>query len=203
MSEGFTLLNPGPNPKHEYGRLGIETHKLGMWIFLASEVMFFTGLIGAYIVLRMSQPSWPDPSKTLNIPVTALNTFILICSSATLVKGLMSAKQGNTEGMQVGLFLTVLLGSVFVSIQVVEYRELIFHRHFTPQTSIFGSCFFTLTGFHGMHVFIGVLCLLFVFLKALRGKYTPEEYRGIEVTGLYWHFVDLVWIILFTILYLI
>jgi heme/copper-type cytochrome/quinol oxidase subunit 3 len=191
------------SPTHDLGCLGIETRKLGMWIFLASEVMFFTGLIGAYIVLRQAQPSWPVPSTVLNIPLTAVNTFILICSSATLVKGLASAKDGDTEGMQVGLFLTVLLGSLFLSIQMHEYDELLHHRNFAPWVSIFGSCFFTLTGFHGMHVFVGVLCMLFVFIKSLRGSYSPTEYRGIEIAGLYWHFVDLVWIILFTILYLV
>ena len=187
----------------DLGRLGIESRKLGMWLFLASEVMFFTGLIGAYIVIRQAQPNWPIPSSILNIPLTAVNTFILICSSATLVKGLASAKDGDTEGMQVGLFLTVLLGALFLTIQMHEYRELLHDRHFTPSGSIFGSCFFTLTGFHGMHVLVGVLCMLFVFIRSLRGKYTPEEYRGIEIAGLYWHFVDLVWIILFTVLYLI
>ena len=187
----------------ETGRLGIENRKLGMWIFLASEVMFFTGLIGAYIVLRQATPDWPVPRSILNIPLTALNTFLLICSSATLVKGLASAQDGDREGMQVGLFLTVLLGSLFLAIQMHEYHELIHGKHFTPSSSIFGSCFFTLTGFHGAHVFIGVLCLIFVFIRSLRGHYTPADYRGIEIVGLYWHFVDLVWIILFTILYLI
>ncbi len=183
--------------------LGIETRKLGMWVFLASEVMFFTGLIGAYIVLRQATPDWPQPSTILNIPLTALNTFILICSSATLVIGLAAAQDGDTERMQVGLFLTVLLGALFLSIQMHEYHELMHEKHFTPSASIFGACFFTLTGFHGMHVFVGVLCMLFVFIRSLKGSYTREEYRGIEVAGLYWHFVDLVWIILFTILYLI
>ncbi len=187
---------------HDYGRLGIESRKLGMWVFLASEVMFFTGLIGAYIVLRQAQPDWPDPSTVLNIPLTALNTFILICSSATLVKGFYSAKDGDTEGMQVGLFLTVLLGALFLSIQAYEYQELL-HEGFTPSVSIFGSCFFTLTGFHGCHVLVGVICMFVVFIKSMRGKYNPQENRGIEIAGLYWHFVDLVWIILFTILYLI
>ncbi|HXV27892.1 MAG TPA: heme-copper oxidase subunit III [bacterium] len=190
-------------PSYSLGSLGIETRKLGMWVFLASEVMFFTGLIGAYIVLRMAQPSWPVPSTVLNIPLTAVNTFILICSSATLVKGLESARKGDTEGMQVGLFLTVLLGTLFLSVQMYEYNELIHVRKFTPSGSLFGTVFFTLTGFHGCHVFIGVLCMLFVFIRSLQGRYTATDNRGIEIAGLYWHFVDLVWIILFTILYLI
>ena len=186
-----------------YENIGIENRKLGMWLFLASEVMFFTGLIGAYIVTREATGHWPVPSAVLNIPLTAFNTFLLICSSATLVKGLAAAQDGDQEGMQVSLFLTVLLGALFLVIQAHEYHELIHIKHFTPSSSIFGACFFTMTGFHGMHVLVGVLCLLSVFIKSLRGGYSPSEYRGIEVAGLYWHFVDLVWIILFTIVYLI
>ena len=185
------------------GRLGIDTRKLGMWIFLASEIMFFTGLIGSYIVLRFANlQSWPVPSTVLNIPLTAVNTFILICSSATLVLGLASVQRGNIEGLQVGLFLTVLLGTIFLSIQVSEYRALI-HDGFTISSSIFGSCFFTLTGFHGAHVFVGVIWLSVVLIRSFLGYFNPEEYAGVEIVGLYWHFVDLVWIILFTILYLI
>ena len=186
-----------------YENLGIESRKLGMWLFLASEVMFFTGLIGAYIVLRQMNPDWPDPTTILNIPLTAFNTFLLICSSATLVKALSSAEDGDEEGMQVGLFLTFLLGALFLVIQAHEYQELLHEKHLTPASGIFGSAFFTLTGFHGMHVFVGVVCLFFVFIKSLRGGYSASDYRGIEVAGLYWHFVDLVWIILFTIVYLI
>lgn len=185
------------------GRLGIDTRKLGMWLFLASEIMFFTGLIGSYIVLRFANlNSWPDPSTVLNIPLTGINTFILICSSATLVLGLASIQRGYKEGLQVGLFLTVLLGSLFLGIQVVEYRELI-HEGFTISSSMFGACFFTLTGFHGAHVFAGVVWLIVVLIRSFLGYFTPEEYAGVEIAGLYWHFVDLVWIILFTILYLV
>ena len=191
------------SPSDTYSHIGIETRKLGMWIFLASETMFFTGLIGAYIVLRSATPHWPVPSTVLNIPLTAFNTFVLIVSSATLVRGLIAAQEGDKEGMQVGLFLTVLLGSLFLIIQAHEYHTLIHEKHFTPSSGIFGSAFFTMTGFHGAHVLIGVICMAFVFIRSLRGGYTPTECRGIEVAGLYWHFVDLVWIILFTIVYLI
>ncbi len=174
-----------------------------MWLFLASEVMFFTGLIAAYIVLRQAQPEWPNPAEALNIPLTAFNTFLLICSSATLVKGLASAQDGDQEGMQVGIFLTFLLGALFLIIQAHEYQELIHERGLTPSSSLFGSCFFTLTGFHGAHVLGGVITLFIIFIKSLRGAYSKAEYRGIEVAGLYWHFVDLVWILLFTIMYLV
>lgn len=182
---------------------GIDSRKLGIWLFLASEVMFFTGLIGAYIVLRFANINvWPVPSTVLNIPLTGLNTFILICSSMTLVLGLVSVQRGYQEGLHVGLFLTVLLGIVFLSIQMSEYHELI-EDGFTITSGIFGSSFFTLTGFHGAHVLAGVIWLTVVLIKSFRGKYTPDEYAGVELAGLYWHFVDLVWIILFTILYLV
>jgi len=185
------------------GRLGIDSRKLIIWLFLASEIMFFTGLIGSYIVLRFANLEvWPVPSTVLNIPLTGLNTFILICSSMTLVLGLASIQRGYKEGLQVGLFLTVLLGSVFLGIQMHEYGELI-HDGFTISSSIFGSCFFTLTGFHGAHVFAGVIWLFVVMIKSFQGRYTSEDYTAIELVGLYWHFVDLVWIILFTILYLV
>ncbi len=184
------------------GNLGINTRKLGMWVFLASEVMFFTGLIGSYIILRSGTPSWPVPSTVLNIPLTALNTFILICSSATLVTAYAAIQRGDEERLQVGLFLTILLGSLFLGIQMKEYRELI-HHGFTINSGLFGSCFYTMTGFHGTHVFIGVLSLISVFIKSIRGGYTRDQCRGVEIVGLYWHFVDLVWIILFTIVYLI
>ncbi len=190
-------------PSHT-GGIGVDSRKFAIWLFLASEIMFFTGLIGAYIVLRFqNMASWPDPATVLNIPLTGFNTFILICSSMTLVMGLASIQRGYKEGLHVGLFLTVLLGSLFLAIQYHEYQELIHHKEFTISSSIFGSCFFTLTGFHGAHVFAGVVWLAVIFIKSLYGKYTPEEYAGVELAGLYWHFVDLVWIILFTILYLV
>ncbi len=185
------------------GRLGIDSRKLAIWLFLASEIMFFTGLIGSYIVLRFANLEvWPVPSTVLNIPLTGINTFILICSSATLVLGLASVQKGYKEGLQVGMFLTVLLGSIFLAIQMHEYHLLV-EEGFTISSSIFGSCFFTLTGFHGAHVFAGVIWLIVILIKSLRGKYTPEDFAGVELVGLYWHFVDLVWIILFTILYLV
>lgn len=185
------------------GTIGVDTRKLGLWVFLASEIMFFSGLIGSYIVLRFANLEvWPVPSTVLNIPLTALNTFILICSSATLVLGLTSIQRGYKEGLQVGLFLTILLGVLFLSIQAREYSALI-HEGFTISSSIFGSCFFMLTGFHGAHVFAGVVWLVVVFTQSLGKRFSRDQYCGVEMVGLYWHFVDLVWIILFTILYLI
>ncbi len=189
-------------PHEEPTSTGIHSDKMGMWVFLCSEVMFFTGLIGAYIVLRFGSPSWPDPSQTLNIWLTAFNTFVLICSSVTMVKALAAIQDGNTRKMKLFLCLTLLFGAFFLSVQLVEYRALL-HEGFTPQSSLFGSVFYTCTGFHGFHVFCGVVCMAFVTGKAFLGKYTQARHQGIETIGLYWHFVDLVWIILFTIVYLI
>jgi heme/copper-type cytochrome/quinol oxidase subunit 3 len=181
---------------------GLPTKKLGMWVFLCSEVMFFTGLIGGYIVLRFGAAMWPVPSTILNVPLTAVNTFVLICSSVTMVLALSAAQRGELAKMKGYLLATCLIGATFLGVQVYEYHHLLFVEHFTPAGSLFGSVFFTTTGFHGFHVFCGVSCMAFATIKAFRGKYTQADHDGIEVLGLYWHFVDLVWIILFTVIYL-
>ena len=182
---------------------GVYNEKLGMWVFLLSEVMFFTALIGSYIILRFGHPeAWAAPGKVLNIPVTAVNTFLLICSSVTMVKAYAGAVDGKQEALKLWLVLTVIIGASFVGIQVYEYFHLI-EKGFIPSQGLYGSTFYTMTGFHGFHVTMGVLCMMFVTWKAFRGAYSAHDYRGVEVIGLYWHFVDLVWIILFTIVYLI
>jgi heme/copper-type cytochrome/quinol oxidase subunit 3 len=178
-------------------------HPLGMWVFLGSEVMFFTALIGSYIILRFAHPeAWQPPGEVLAISITAVNTFLLICSSVTMVKAFAAAQDGNQKALPLWLLATVIIGATFVGVQVYEYSELI-HHGFVPSEGLYGSTFYLMTGFHGFHVSIGVLCLIFVTWKAFRGKYTVADHRGVEVIGLYWHFVDLVWIILFTIVYLI
>ncbi len=183
--------------------LGVYDKKVGMWVFLCSEVMFFAGLIGSYVILRFgASTSWPMPGEVLNVPITAANTFLLICSSVTMVKAFAAIEQGNQRGLRGFLLATALIGALFVTVQIFEYRELI-HHGFTPASGLYGASFFTMTGFHGFHVTVGVICLLWATQKAFRGGYTQEDHEGVEVIGLYWHFVDLVWIILFTIVYLI
>jgi len=182
--------------------LGVYTQKLGMWIFLCSEVMFFTGLIGSYIILRWGRAeAWPIPQQTLNIPVTAINTFILICSSVSMVKAYAAAVHDDQPGLRKWLLTTVLGGATFVGVQAYEYRHLL-EKGFGPGSGVFGSTFYTMTGFHGFHVTCGVLSMAYVTLRAFQGKYAGGKFHGIETIGLYWHFVDLVWIILFTIVYL-
>jgi cytochrome c oxidase subunit 3 len=185
------------------GGVGVYTQKLGMWVFLVSEVMFFTALIGSYIILRWgTDATWPEPRTVLAIPVTALNTFILICSSVSMVKAYAAATRDDQRGLKAWLLLTVLGGATFVSVQAYEYHHLI-EKGFLPSSGLFGSTFYTMTGFHGFHVSCGVISMIWVTIRAFRGKYAGGNYHGVETIGLYWHFVDLVWIILFTIVYLI
>lgn len=295
-----------------HGKAKVTPGKVAMWLFLATEVMFFTGLIGTYVVLRAGSPptaysnlfppaspeaarsdrvglhieaagpnkeavmelirpifdkhtaydphdlehlveeghavtpgmkpeaaealaaklrsagatveeeplkrySWPLPYDThtnpLSIDLTALNTFILICSSVTMVLALAAIQRGDSAKMKLYLFATIAIGSVFLSIQVIEYRQLMFDHvyppgishngHFLPSSSLFASCFFTMTGFHGAHVAGGIIAMTCLFIAALRGRFTQASHSPIELVGLYWHFVDLVWIILFTVVYLI
>lgn len=200
-----------PARQHESELEGVYTVKLGMWVFLLSEVMFFTALIGAYVILRFANPEhFAEPGEVLSIELTAFNTFVLICSSVTMVKAFAAIQQGDQKGLQLWLLATIVLGSAFVGVQAYEYYHL-WHAGFLPVTEIYtaaggplyGSTFYLMTGFHGAHVTIGVLALAFVLFKAKRGSYTPQKLGGVEVVGLYWHFVDLVWIVLFTIVYLI
>jgi heme/copper-type cytochrome/quinol oxidase subunit 3 len=180
---------------------GIPTPKFAVWLFLASEVMFFSGLIMAYLSLRYSTPGWPVAGELLSVPLVAFNTFLLICSSVTMVFAYDAAHQGNLRRAGYFLLATAFLGAVFVGVQAYEWSELI-HEGVRINTDLFGSSFYTLTGFHGAHVAIGVIWVLVVAIKTLRGGY-DENPLGIELAGLYWHFVDLVWIFLFTIIYLI
>jgi heme/copper-type cytochrome/quinol oxidase subunit 3 len=189
--------------RFEQTSFAVGDKKLGMWVFLASEVMFFTGLIGSYIILRWgASSSWPQPGEVLNVPVTAGNTFLLICSSVAMVKAFAAIEEGNQKGLRLWLLATIIMGASFVGVQAYEYTELV-HHGFTPAAGLYGSTFYAMTGFHGFHVSMGVLCMTWVLGKAMRGHYTQENHQGVEVIGLYWHFVDLVWIILFTIVYLI
>ena len=179
----------------------VDRAKFAIWLFLATEVMFFTGLIGTYLVLRIGTSTWPDPEQRLAVGITAANTFLLITSSWTMVKGLHAIQKGDQKGLVRWLACTVVGGALFVSVQVYEYLELIHHGSL-PKVDIFWSTFYTMTGFHGLHVVVGVIWLLAIWVSAVRGKFTAQNYLRVELAGLYWHFVDLVWVLLFTIVYL-
>jgi heme/copper-type cytochrome/quinol oxidase subunit 3 len=208
MSEALAAYDPAVDaPAHHHPVYDydsgppVERGKFAIWLFLATEIMFFSGLIGAYIVLRSAAASWPDPAERLAVDITAANTFILIMSSWTMVKAVFAAKRGDRGGLVRWLLATIFIGSVFVSVQVYEYIVL-YKEGALPHVDIFWSTFYAMTGFHGTHVVVGVIWNVCVLLGALRGKYTARNNLGVELAGLYWHFVDLVWVLLFTIVYL-
>jgi len=208
MSEALATLEPeveAPahhHPVYDYDSgPPVERGKFAIWLFLATEVMFFSGLIGAYIVLRSATKSWPDPQERLAVNITAFNTFVLITSSWLMVKALFAAKRGDRGGILRWLAATIVGGSCFVGIQVYEYIQLV-KEGAIPRVDIFWSTFYVMTGFHGFHVVVGVIWLICVWFCALNGRYTAKNHLGVELAGLYWHFVDLVWVLLFTIVYL-
>ena len=177
--------------------------KLGMWIFLAADAMTFGAAIAAYAALRMDNVNWPDPAQFLGITFTAIMTFILIVSSLTMVEALSSIKHGNMPRFQLFLGLTVIGGLAFLGMQAREWHELIWDKGLSIKTSLFSATFFILTGFHGCHVTGGVIYNAVYWFRGLGGKMDRSKASLIEIAGLYWHFVDLVWILIFTFVYLI
>lgn len=175
--------------------------KLGMWLFLASEVMFFSGFIAAYIVLRMGGDPAVFDGSILNWKLAALNTVLLLTSSLTMVLAIVSIQRGDQKGLQLNLFFTILLGFGFLVVKSIEYGTKFLH-HITPASNVFMSCYFVMTGFHGIHVIGGIIVLSFLLVWSIQGKYSATNYTSIEITGLYWHLVDIVWIFLFPLLYL-
>ncbi|PYS96485.1 MAG: cytochrome oxidase subunit III [Acidobacteria bacterium] len=177
--------------------------KLMMWIFLCSDAMSFVGLLAAYGAVRLGSSDWPIPSTRLDVPLTALNTFILICSSVTMVKALSAIRRGDRKGLVLWLLGTIAGGSAFLGIQAFEWTHQIVVEGLSIKTSLFGATFFILTGFHGCHVLSGVIYLSCIAIRGARGGYTAEQNSPVEIAGLYWHFVDLIWILVFTFVYLI
>ena len=177
--------------------------KLGMWIFLAGDAMTFGAGIAAYGALRWYNVNWPNPADWLGITLTAVMTFILICSSLTMVEALDGVKKGNMDKLRMFLALTVLGGIVFLGCQAFEWHHLIEGEGLSIKTSLFSATFFILTGFHGCHVFGGVVYLASILFGSFGKEASFHEVKLVEVAGLYWHFVDLVWILIFTFIYLI
>ena len=180
--------------------------KLGMWIFLAGDAVGFGALLAAYGIMRATSADWPDPYHVLGINLTALMTFLLICSSVTMVKALEWLGKGDRRRAINFLLYTALGGTIFVSLQAYEWTHLIhrgLHINGNPWgASLFGTSFFIVTGFHGLHVTGGVIYLLAV-LGSVARRPAAATYNMVEIVGLYWHFVDLVWIMVFTFMYLL
>jgi len=184
---------------------GLDHRKLLMWAFLASDTMFFGILIATYMNYRGRTEALgvgPFPHEIIDIPYTSVSAFVLLMSSLTMVLSLAALQRGSYRGSRIWLLATALLGALFVGGQYFEFTEF-YHEGLGLTTNIFGSSFFVLTGFHGAHVTIGVIWLLTLFFISLRGGLKREDSLDLEIAGLYWHFVDIVWIVIFTLVYLI
>ena len=181
---------------------GIDNRKLLMWLFLASDCLFFGSFIAAYLLYRGRSLVGPYPEDLFDIPFTSVSAFILLMSSVTMVLALAAIQRGNVRNMRIWLFTTAVLGTLFIAGQVFEFTEFN-HEGLSLSTNLFGTTFFVLTGFHGAHVTVGVLILMSLFVVSMRGGIQQKDSLAIELAGLYWHFVDIVWIVIFTLVYLI
>src|SRR3954454_18436781 len=191
----------GPPPANRSSR--VEPALLGMLLFIISEVMVFGAFFTAYFFIRVvanDHPSWfPIDGHELPVAVAGVNTAILLSSSLTLHWAQTSIKNGNRRGLQAGMLSTFLLGLTFLFIQINEYA----HIGFAPSDSAQASVFYGLTGLHGAHVFIGLTLLAMVTVRSFKGHFSPHEHRGVEVPGIYWHFVDVMWIVVYTTIYIL
>jgi cytochrome c oxidase subunit 3 len=188
----------GPPPAHRSSRVDPQT--LGMLLFIISEIMIFGAFFTAYFFIRVAQGDpWPAPGTELPVWVAGVNTLILVSSSFTLHWAESAVKRGNRFAFRAGMLTTFLLGCTFLFIQINEYANI----GFAPQDAAQQTVFYSLTGLHGAHVTIGLLLLLFVTVRAFRGHFSPESHRGVEVPGIYWHFVDIMWIVVYTTVYIL
>ncbi len=194
-------LEPTITPAESYTTTGLDSRKMGIWMFVASEVIFFMALITTFLLYRGKVP--PEQGlHHLEINIASLMTFLLLMSSLTMVMALAAIRDGNVGKMRLWLGATALLGLAFLGMQAYEW-SLLFGAGVTLTSNLFGTTFFTTTGFHGSHVFVGVLWMLALIGRSYAGGITPQNNLAVEMGGLYWHFVDLVWVVLFTVIYLI
>ncbi len=187
-----------PPPANASSR--VDARVLGMFLFIASEVMLFGSFFTAYFFTRVVAGSpWPLEPFELPVFIAGVNTAILVTSSFTMHWALQSIKRGNRAGLQAGLVLTFLMGLAFLLTQMQEYARV----GFAPHDGSFGTIFYSLTGLHGAHVFVGLMLLLVTTIRAFRGHFTPEHHHGVEIPGIYWHFVDVMWIVVYATIYLL
>ena len=198
----FDPTATGEPGEHDYAVTGIDSRKLGMWAFLASECLFFGALISSYLLYRTRGPEGQRPGDVYDIPYTSVSSFVLLMSSLTMVLALAAIQRGDHQQLRTWLLATALLGTVFIGGQVYEFTVFT-HEGLNLSSSVAATSFFVLTGFHGMHVTVGILWLLSLIGMSLRGQIPVERSLDIEIAGLYWHFVDVVWIVIFTIVYLV
>ena len=199
----------GHDTGHDHGHAdhpptstGINSRKMLMWLFLASDCMFFGALIATYMIYRNHSLTGPFPHELIDIPYTSVSAFVLLMSSLTMVLALAALQKNDLRGSRVWIAATALLGTVFLGGQFFEFTEF-HHEGLSLQGNMFGATFFTVTGFHGAHVTVGVVWLLTLLWVSLRGGLKQEDSLDLEIAGLYWHFVDIVWIVIFVMIYLI
>jgi len=200
-AEPLTAQPPAPHDPHATAT-GVTNNKLAMWLFLSSDCLFFGAFISAYLLYRGRSQEGPFPEDVYNIPFTSATSFILLMSSLTMVLALAAIQRGDYRRLRIWLLATALFGATFIGGQVFEFTE--FYREgLKLDTNLFGSTFFVLTGLHGAHVTAGIIWLLSLWGLATQERLTSADSEKIEVAGLYWHFVDVVWIVIFTVVYLI
>ena len=188
---------------HADTNTGTTNVKLAMWVFLSSECIFFGAFISTYLLYRGRSPAnTPQPADVYNIPFTSVTSFILLMSSLTMVLALAAIQRGDHRRFRIWIMATALFGAVFIAGQIYEFTE--FYREgLALKTSVFGSSFFVLTGLHGAHVTVGIIWLLTLWGMSMQNRIGVQHSEKIEIAGLYWHFVDIIWIIIFTVIYLI
>ena len=196
----MTAVDHAAHPPVAHQSSRVDARTLGMFLFIASEIMLFGSFFTIYFFVRVSAGTpWPTPPYELPVFVAGMNTIILVTSSFTMHWALQSIKRGNRAGLQAGLVLTLLMGLAFLLTQMLEYARI----GFNPSDGAFGTIFFGLTGLHGAHVFIGLTLLTVATVRAFRGHFTPEHHHGVEIPGIYWHFVDVMWIVVYATIYLL
>ena len=181
---------------------GISNEKVAMWAFLGSECLLFGALISTYLLYKGRSQSGPKPADVFDIPYTSVSSFVLLMSSVTMVLALSAIQRGDGRRLRIWLTTTALLGASFIAGQVYEFTAFV-REGLNLSTNVFGSSFFVLTGFHGVHVTLGIVMLLSLVTLSMWGRLNQDRAETVEIAGLYWHFVDVVWIVIFTVIYLI
>jgi heme/copper-type cytochrome/quinol oxidase subunit 3 len=207
VAETHAVAHDDHEPKpgeHGWTATGVSNEKLAMWLFLGSECLLFGGLISTYILYKERVPvdHGPLPHDLYDIPFTSVSSGVLLFSSLTMVLAVVAISRGDQRSTRIWLGATALLGSIFISGQVYEFTSFL-HEGMGFTTNVASSAFFTLTGFHGVHVSLGIIMLMSLLVMSLRGRLPVEKAETVEIIGLYWHFVDVVWIVIFTVVYLI
>ena len=215
LSPSTAVQEHHPKLQHHFHNMAqqLEASVLGMWVFLVTEVMFFGGLFMAYLLYRTLYPqAWLAGSHELDELLGGINTVVLICSSLTMALAVRAAQVGSRKGQIVNLILTIIFGATFLVVKYFEYAKKFEHHlvpgaHFDPARDpaqqLYFSLYFMMTGVHALHMVVGIILMLVILRMAWKGNFGPDYFAPVEISGLYWHFVDIVWIFLFPLLYLI